>query len=338
MLKLLKSLTTPTPGTYACQLVSTVVKPTSNGGQQLVIEVDDGGGAIKLSFFEKHPWFPTGSKLPKGECLSITGTFHADQWGVQCPDLKSGPLNEHETTKLFAGPEKLAAKQLHDWQVIREIIDCMPADNSYRALLLLFLADHETSFRRAAAARANHHARRGGLVEHVSFMMRNVISICGNYTELYPQMDRNLALCGTFLHDVGKLWENNYPVAGFEQQYDLGAEAIGHIPIGIQIATTYWNRLPEAMRGEFHKLRALQHLIASHHGTKEWGSPVEPACPEAIILHFVDNIDAKINMMVDCIATSERPAPFLVKKVFPMERNVILFGTMPQTSGESAQK
>lgn len=337
MLKLLKSLTTPTPGTYACQLVSTTVKPTSNGGQQLVIEVDDGGGAIKLSFFEKHPWFPTGSTIPKGECLSITGTFHADQWGVQCPDLKSGYLNEHETAKLFAGPEKLAAKQLHDWQVIRELIEVMPKENSYRALLLLFIKDHEASFRRAAAARGNHHARRGGLVEHVSFMMRNVASICNHYTELYPQMDRNLALCATFLHDVGKLWENNYPATGFVQEYDLAAEAIGHIVIGIQVAATYWNRLPEPMRSEVHKLRALQHCIASHHGTKEWGSPVEPACPEALILHFVDNIDAKLNMMVDCIATSERPAPFLVKKVFPMERNVILFGTMPQVSSESAQ-
>lgn len=338
MLKLLKSLTTPTPGTYACQLVSTLVKPTSNGGQQLVIEVDDGGGAIKLSFFEKHPWFPIGSVLVKGECLSITGTFHADQWGVQCPDLKSTKLTEQETAKLFAGPPTLAAKQLHDWQIIREIIDAMPEADNYRALLLLFIADHEASFRRAAAARGNHHARRGGLVEHVSFMMRNVASICNNYTELYPHMDRNLALCATFLHDVGKLWENNYPVAGFEQQYDLAAEAIGHIVIGIQIAATYWSRLPEAQRSETHKLRALQHLIASHHGTKEWGSPVEPACPEAIILHFVDNIDAKINMMVDCIATSERPSPFLVKRVFPMERNVILFNTMPPVSGIPAQE
>ena len=335
MLKNLKLLTTPTPGSYACQIVSTLVKPTSNGGQQLVIEVDDGGGAIKLSFFEKHPWFPTGSKLPKGECLTISGTFHADQWGVQCPDLKSSYLTADEKLKLFAGPEQLAAKQLHDWQVIREIIDCMPEDNSYRALLLLFLKAHEALFRRAAAARGNHHARRGGLVEHVSFMMRNVASLCGNYAELYPAIDRNLCLCATFLHDVGKLWENNYHEAGFEQGYDLAAEAIGHIVIGIQIATAYWNRLPESMRAEMHKLRALQHCIASHHGTKEWGSPVEPSCPEAIILHFVDNIDAKMNMMVDCIATSERPAPFLVKKVFPMERNVILFGTV---SGQPAQK
>ena len=173
-------------------------------------------------------------------------------------------------------------------------------------------------------------------IEHVAYMMKNVRSICENYQPLYPALDPALALCATFFHDVGKLWENNYPETGFEQVYDMNAEAVGHIVLGIGLVNAYWQKLPEALRKEVNYLIALRHCIAAHHGTKEWGSPTEPACIEATILHYVDNLDAKTNMIVDCIATGERLSPWLVKKAFPLERNLILFNTNP-VSEKTAQ-
>lgn len=334
MLKQLASLTAPEQRTHDCQVVKLEKKPTSNGGSQITLHIDDGGGAIKMNFFEKHPAFPELSKLEKGACIRITGTFSTSKWGPECPDMQIAPLTADDQARLFAGPPELVEKQSRDWNAITDLIAAMPADNSYRFILTAFLAEHEALFRRAAAARGNHHARRGGLVEHVSFMMRNVASACTIYRDLHPEIDVNLALCATFFHDVGKLWENNCPETGFEQEYQLVAEALGHIVIGIQLVGTYWNRLPEPQRKNTNQLRALQHCIASHHGTKEWGSPVEPACIEAVILHFVDNMDAKVNMMHECIATSERLTPFLVKKAFPIERNPILFNTL---SNEPAQ-
>lgn len=328
MLKNISTYTTPTQATFACQVVKTEHKKTSTGGDQVTLHLDDGGGAIKMNFFDKHPSFVMIQQLPAGDCIRITGTFTTNKWGPDCADMKITQLSDEEKAALFDGPPALREKQARDWKNIIDLITAMGDQCPYRLVLTNFIGEHEALFRRAAAARGNHHARRGGLVEHVSFMMRNVKALCENYRDLYPAIDVNLALCATFFHDVGKLWENNYPETGFEQEYKLAAEALGHIVIGIQLVGTYWAKLPEPIRAE-NKLRALQHLIASHHGTKEFGSPVEPMCPEAVILHFVDNMDAKVNMMVDCYATGERLAPWLVKKAFPLERNLIIFGTNP---------
>lgn len=328
MLKQLATLTQPEQRTHDCQVVKLEKKPTSNGGSQITLHIDDGAGAIKINFFDKHPSFAKLSTLEKGACIRITGTFSCNKWGVESPDMSFTPLTPEQQVVLFSGPPELAAKQARDWQAIKDLIEAMPGDNAYRFILTAFLIEHGSLFRRAAAARGNHHARRGGLVEHVSFMMRNVRAVCENYRDLHPDLDVNLALCATFFHDVGKLWENNYPETGFEQEYQLAAEALGHIVIGIQLVALYWAKIPESARKNAAQLRALQHCIAAHHGTKEFGSPVEPSCIEAVILHFVDNMDAKVNMMHDCYANGERLTPWLVKKAFPLERNLIHFNTL----------
>ena len=335
MLKSILTLKTPTQQTHHVQVVKRELKPTSNGGQQLVVSFDDGGGSIQFRFFDKHPWFHLGQQVPVGECLAISGTFSSGQFGAECPDLKSIQLSDEEKVALFRGPKELTDAQDHYWKRILGLMNAyMPEGNAYRKLMDNFIQRNEALYRRAAAARGNHHARRGGLVEHVSLMMESAAVLCGVYQHKIPTLNIPLVLCATFFHDVGKLWENNYPEAGFEQQYDLAAESMGHIVIGAMLVTNLWNQLPEEMRADLTPLRALQHLICSHHGTKEWGSPVEPSCPEAWILHFVDNLDAKLEMMAELAKTGERKQPWLVKKPFTLPHDIILFSEFGKTAQE----
>jgi 3'-5' exoribonuclease len=183
-------------------------------------------------------------------------------------------------------------------------------------------------FRRTAAARKNHHARRGGLVEHVAQMMRSAEAVCG----VYPELNFDLMLAGALFHDCGKLWENTYPEDGFSQIHSLHGEMLGHIPLGIELVNKLWRDLLDASEFEaFSQCKPtteevrvhLLHLIGSHHGQLEFGSPVLPKTPEAYALHYIDNLDAKMEMLRDAYAQAAEVAPGIYERVFPLSANLI---------------
>ncbi|MDA7517159.1 HD domain-containing protein, partial [Akkermansiaceae bacterium] len=193
-----------------------------------------------------------------------------------------------------------------------------------KALCNGFVKQFEDRFRRTAAARKNHHARRGGLVEHVAQMMRSANAICG----VYPDLNRDLMIAGVLFHDCGKLWENTYPEAGFSQLHLIHGEMLGHIPLGLELVNKLWRDLPlESWReiepaSEDVRLHLL-HLIASHHGQYDFGSPTLPRTPEAYALHYVDNLDAKLEMVKDAYASANETAPGIFERKFPLSAPLV---------------
>lgn len=276
---------------------------------------------FEMSVFDNQPVFSHVDKMETGTCVVLYGNWFKDDYGVQSADWTMRVMTDEERAEFFCGTPELREKQKRDFDAIQVLVQSMTLDSPYRALIVNFLSANEPGYRRAAAAKKNHHARRGGLVEHVSYMMRSADALAALYREVLP-VDRDLLLCGVFFHDVGKLQENQYPEQGFAQAASFDAEALGHIAIGYGLVTSLWAKLPQQGL-DIRKLRILQHLILSHHGTNEWGSPVVPKCPEAAILHFVDNCDAKLEMMRGCYAKSERLGDGVVSKEFPLEGNLL---------------
>ena len=113
------------------------------------------------------------------------------------------------------------------------------SDPRLRGICELFLKDFGERFRRTAAARNYHHARRGGLVEHTAQMMRVAVALC----PLYPQLNLDLLLAGILFHDSGKLWENHLPEDGFTMGFDERGELMGHISIGLELVNSLWRKL-----------------------------------------------------------------------------------------------
>jgi 3'-5' exoribonuclease len=189
-------------------------------------------------------------------------------------------------------------------------------DPRLRGLCDLFLQEFGPRFQRASAARHNHHAHRGGLLRHTGQMMRSASAVCS----AYPVLNRDLLLAGVLFHDCGKLWEMCPPEAGFEIPRELRGELLGHISIGIEAVNALWRKLPlETWRGmepasEDVRLHLL-HLIASHHGELQYGSPVEPKTPEAIALNMVDNLDAKLEMLAMAYNRQPEIAPGIHERV-----------------------
>jgi len=144
-------------------------------------------------------------------------------------------------------------------------------------------------FCRHSAARSVHHGFIGGLLEHTL----SVASICDDIARHYPYVNRDLLLTGAILHDIGKLSElSPFP----SNEYTDEGQLLGHIMIGAQIVSERIRKIEGFPR----KLAAeLTHMILSHHGELEYGSPKKPAIMEALILSFVDNMDAKVETMYE---------------------------------------
>jgi 3'-5' exoribonuclease len=161
-----------------------------------------------------------------------------------------------------------------------------------RALAECFLMDEEfvRSFCRAPAGVRNHHAYVGGLLEHVV----TLLDAGERLAPLYPDLDRDLLLMGIFLHDIGKARELSYDRAF---SYTDEGQLIGHLVIGVEMLNEKVARVPDLTSEPFPRemLLRLKHMIVSHHGAYEFGSPKLPMTPEAIALHMLDNFDAKVH-------------------------------------------
>lgn len=155
-----------------------------------------------------------------------------------------------------------------------------------KALLTAIFDDAGISrrYKRAPAAKSIHHAWLGGLIEHVL----SLCSLCKLIGPHYSQVDVDLLITGAILHDIGKIDELNYD-RGFS--YSDEGQLLGHILIGLRMINEKMCLLPDFPP----RLRTLvEHLVASHHGTLEYGSPKVPMTAEAMLLHHLDNLDSKM--------------------------------------------
>ena len=164
-----------------------------------------------------------------------------------------------------------------------------------KALVECFLIDDEfvRKFTTAPAGIRNHHAYTAGLLEHVVTMLNVALRIA----DLYPEVDRDLLLCGIFVHDLGKIDELSYErTFGYTDEGQL----VGHLVMGVAMLRDVIRKVP-ALTGEPFpselRLR-LEHMIVSHHGTPEFGAAKVPMTAEAIALHHIDNLDAKIHLFM----------------------------------------
>jgi 3'-5' exoribonuclease len=158
-----------------------------------------------------------------------------------------------------------------------------------RVLLLSILEDPSISekYKWAPAAMSYHHAFLGGLLEHVLSLVQLGDQVCDHYEFLC----RDLLLAGLVLHDLGKTEELSFS-GGF--RYSTRGQLLGHISIGLEMVQEKMRQIPgfpAELKGQ------LEHIILSHHGKMEFGSPKEPMFPEALLVHFLDEIDSKLETM-----------------------------------------
>jgi len=312
---------------FDAQLERRVERETKTGKPFYEIFLVDGTGEMKLKVWDNRPQFGALQEIADGSLLRFSGEWTQNQYGLDSGKWDMRRLNETEGAEFLAGDPETKARQDGDWADIERMLGEV-ADPRLHEVCAEFVRQYGDRFRRSAAARKNHHARRGGLVEHVAQMMRAAEAMCSVYTAL----NRDLLVTGVLFHDCGKMWENNYPEVGFTQPFSLPGEMLGHIPLGIEAVNKLWRDMMEKPCAEGWKelepatadihLHVL-HLIASHHGTHEWGSPTLPRTPEAMALHYIDNMDAKYEMMRMGYESSPEIAPGIQDRQFPLPASLV---------------
>lgn len=303
-------------------------KETRDGKPFWELVLADAEARLTLRAWSDSPAFGHCESMRTGDFIEVCGEFaHSNGFGLDAKRWTCRELTTDERDALLAGPPELRARQTADFEYItREVAQV--SDPRLRALGQLFLSEQGDRFRRTAAARVNHHARRGGLVEHVGQMMRLAVAVSG----VYPYLNRDLMVIGVLFHDSGKLWENALPADGFNMPYYDAGEMLGHITIGIELVNTLWRRLLASKEAE--GWSALQpaneevrlhllHLLASHHGELQFGSPVVPKTPEAWALHHIDNMDAKLEMMAAAYPQAKPLSARIFEKVRPLPGNMV---------------
>ena len=143
-------------------------------------------------------------------------------------------------------------------------------------------------------ARMVHHAYTGGLIEHVATVTRKVEVICS----MEPAVNKDIAVAGAMLHDIGKLRELDPPKRG----RTLEGRLVGHLVLGVEMileAALHKNVIDRTW------LKELEHIVVSHHGETDFGSPVRPLTREAMVVHYIDNLDAKLKIIEEALQSPE---------------------------------
>ncbi|MBV9104971.1 MAG: HD domain-containing protein [Verrucomicrobia bacterium] len=325
-------------GSVHAQIDEVATRRTKDQKTYLEILLRDGTASFPLRVWSDHPSRGFCSELRNGDFVEVQGDFIVTPaFGLEARNWNVRILTAAEKDELLTGPPEVQKKQSVDYSAIESFIASI-RDPRLRELSLLFLREFEDRLRRAAGARRYHHARRGGLVEHIAQMMR----ACDALAAIYTALNRDLLLTGILFHDSGKLWENCFPKESFIMPHDFRAELVGHVSMGVELVNRLWHRLKEG--AEFSSWNVLSpdsdlvrlhllHLVASHHGEKQFGSPVEPKTPEAMTLHLIDNLDAKLEMMSSNYQLGKRLGPEVIERIRPLPANLV--AALPAFSEEA---
>jgi 3'-5' exoribonuclease len=264
-------------------LTKKIVKDKRDGGYYAILEFSDRTGSIDGISWDSD----IVSNVAAGDFAFVTGSVAEYSGRLQVVVNSVSAVAEEEVDALDFLPQYHGDIEA----VMAEIQKYMTRVQTpaLRKLLDTFFEDHDfvRSFRLAPAAKIVHHAYLGGLAVHTLSVLRLLESM----TSVYDYMNRDLLFTGGILHDIGKIHEYTY-----KKNIDISdrGRLLGHIVIGSEMVAEKIAQIkdfPEDLRLK------LLHMVVSHHGEANWGSPKPPSFPEALALHFADNLDSKMEIM-----------------------------------------
>lgn len=302
----------PNETVTACFLVLTKdIRRRRTGEVYLSLQLADRTGDIEAKMWDNVPEIM--DTFDRDDFVKVRGLVQVYQNRSQLTIHKLRRLEEHEVepSDFFPCSERDPDEMFRELQGIIAGIS-----NPHLHALLRNLFDNPSIVQRykiAPAAKNIHHACRGGLLEHVL----SLCHLCKTVGPHYRNVDIDLLLTGAILHDIGKLDELSY-----ERSFGYSADGqlLGHIIIGLRMAGDVMAKLP----GFPPKLRTLvEHLIISHHGELEFGSPKMPLFQEALLLHHLDNLDSKMETLHNALKRDAQLDGDFTAWVGPLERSLL---------------
>ena len=265
------------------------------GKSFLSLKLQDKTGIVDAKIWDMtkdiHPF-------DEGEIVKIDGivSVYQNELQVKIVKIRRSREGEYEQAEYIPTTKKNIDEM---FEKIKNLI--LSVENIFLKTLLenIFLKNetHLKLFKSHSAAMYMHHSYMGGLLEHTL----SVAEICGFLGERYRYVDKELLLAGALLHDIGKIYELS---PSPQNEYTDDGQMLGHIIIGLELIGDEIKKIENFP----HELASLlKHCIISHHGEFEFGSPKLPSIPEAMLLHFADNIDAKLTTFAEIYERDANP-------------------------------
>ncbi len=289
---LVKDLKAGTAVVQFFQVRSKEARKTRGGQDYVDLVLGDGSGTISAKMWSDvlRKW---GQEFDPGDFVRVDArveTYLEKNQLVVDKIRKADPTEIEDLSLLVRScaedPDKLLG-------ILKEVAASL-APPDLAALVKTILDRHSGAFKEVPAAKMIHHAYRGGLIEHTVAVTRKVEAILA----LEKGINRNIALAGAILHDIGKCRE--LALTGATRTFE--GKLVGHIVLGIQML--HEAALEKGITDEVW-LRELEHVMLAHHGEGQFGSPVRPMTREAVLVHFVDNLDSKLKIVEEALETAD---------------------------------
>ena len=278
------------------------------GNDYVDMNLTDRTGEINCKIWN---WDPESEAPETGSVVKVRGTvqeyngrlqLRVEKWRRAEPE---DPVDMNQLVPCAPRkPEEMMAE-------IRETVNSFRSE-TIRKLTEGMLENSGTDLYWYPAAQRMHHAERSGLLHHTTDMLRLAKAVL----EIYPWLNRDLLLAGVILHDLGKIDELKSDKAGNVTDYTRNGQLLGHLVGGIITLNRVADRL--GIQGE--AVALLEHMLLSHHGESEYGSPKAPMFPEAEALHWIDIMDARMNTMKG--VEDKTPEGAFSEKIFSLDRRV----------------
>jgi 3'-5' exoribonuclease len=266
-------------------VVSKQIKPKKTGEPYLALTLGDRSGQLDAKMWDNVE--EVLNAFEQDDFLKVKGLVNKYKNRFQLTIHKLRKLGESEIE--FADYLPKTPRDIDElWRTLTDYV--LSFENPHlKALVQAFMSDPEiaAAYRNAPAAKTLHHAYIGGLLDHVVSLCRS----CDLVSRNYPQVNRDLLLTGVFFHDIGKIYELTY---NRSFSYTTRGQLLGHMVIELEMLQAKIALVP-GFPTELKTL--LEHLIISHHGEYEFGSPKLPMFPEALLLHYMDDLDSKMEAM-----------------------------------------
>ncbi|MCL1909751.1 MAG: HD domain-containing protein [Kiritimatiellaeota bacterium] len=285
---------------------SAAVSKTKTGKDFLEAEITDGESSVRSKFWD---WDTTRETPQAGAVFVFTGRCEefAGTAQIIISSIEPAPPGEDDPLRFLPRAPRPIDEMLAD---INSAIQKI-SDENIRDIVAKMVDDNMrfNGFATAPASQRLHHAEIGGLLHHITDMLR----VARALPEVYPFLDPDLLIAGVIIHDIGKLRELSINNSGLADDYTPEGRLLGHLIMGAQALRETAAELGVTCE----KVMLLEHMILSHHGQREFGSPVIPQIPEALVLHMLDSLDAKMFQSAAALA-GVKPGAFSAK-VFALD-------------------
>ncbi len=289
---------------------------TKTGKPYLKVTFRDSKSEVSFPIWSDAAWYEAAkAQWTVGGFYRVRGAMRETNFGPQLEIRKIREVNDADKADGFDPAMCLPQSKFDPREMFAELLRIAKdniEDKQIRKLTESILQKYQKEWLTFPAARHNHHAYAGGLLEHTLSVTRTAMFLAAKYAAYYddmtPPLNKSVAVAGAILHDVGKFRELACSPEG--AVYSAEGAMIGHMLLGRDIV----RETAAELKIESEALFRLEHAVIAHQRLPEWGSPKPPMTPEALLIHYADDMDAKMNMMATILREDRQAGPITSKK------------------------